>query len=40
MLKIDGISPRTKWRALRELARRGLVSVEGRERKSPWVSVL
>ena len=40
MLAIDGISRRTKWRALAELERRGLVSIERRSRKSPLVRVL
>src|SRR6476659_8146541 len=30
MLKIDGVSRRSKWRALRDLEARGLVRVEGR----------
>jgi hypothetical protein len=39
MLKIDGISRAAKWRALAELERRGLVSVERRSKRSPLVSV-
>jgi hypothetical protein len=39
MLKIDGIGRTTKWRALLELERRGLISIERRPGKSPWVSV-
>ena len=37
LLKIDGVSPQSKRRALRELARLGLISVEWRPRKSPIV---
>jgi len=40
MLAIDGISRRSKWRALTELERRGLVSIERQPRKSPLVQVL
>jgi hypothetical protein len=39
MLKIDGVGRTTKWRALLELERRGLISIERRPGKSPWVSV-
>jgi hypothetical protein len=35
-----GISRRTKWRALKELERLGLISVERRVRKSPIIRVL
>ena len=37
MLKIDGISRQSKWRALTDLERRGLIVVEHRPRKSPLV---
>jgi hypothetical protein len=37
MLKIDGVPPRTKCRALRDLQRRGLITVEWRQKKSPIV---
>ena len=37
MLKIDGVPPTTKRRALRDLERRGLIAVEWRPRKSPMV---
>jgi len=37
MLKIDGISRRTKWRALAGLERRGLISIERRSGKSPLI---
>ena len=36
----DGLSRGSKARALRELERLGLVRVERRSRKSPWVTVL
>ena len=37
MLKMDGISRQSKWRALRALEKRGLIVVECRQRKSPIV---
>jgi len=37
MLRIDGISRQSKWRALRDLERRGLVVVECRPNRSPIV---
>jgi hypothetical protein len=40
MLKIDGITRYSKWRALADLEQRGLIVVERRRRKSPRVSVL
>jgi hypothetical protein len=40
MLQIDGIGRRTKWRALAELERRGLIAVERRRRKSPMIRLL
>ena len=39
MLKIDGISRASKWRALPELERRGLILVERRPRRSPIITV-
>jgi hypothetical protein len=40
MLKVDGVPPRSKCRALRDLERRGLVAVDWREKKSPIVQRL
>jgi hypothetical protein len=37
MLKIDGVSRQSKWRALRDLEKRGLIVVECQRRKSPIV---
>jgi len=37
MLQIDGISRRTKWRALGELERLGLIAVERRNSRSPII---
>jgi hypothetical protein len=39
MLAYDGISPDTKLRALKDLERRGLITIERRARKSPVVHV-
>jgi hypothetical protein len=39
MLKYDGISRYTKWRALNELERLGLITVERRRRRSPIIHV-
>jgi len=39
MLDYDGVSRYSKWRALNELERRGLISVERRQRKSPIIHV-
>jgi len=39
MLKYDGVSHDTKLRALKDLERRGLISVEWQERKSPIIHV-
>lgn len=36
----DGVPPRTKCRALRDLERRGLITVEWRPKKSPIVQLL
>jgi hypothetical protein len=38
-LRIDGISRYSKWKALGDLERRGLVTVERRPRRSPLVRV-
>jgi hypothetical protein len=40
MLEYDGISRFAKWRSLRELERRGLISVECRPKRSPLIRVL
>jgi hypothetical protein len=40
MLRFDGMSRATKWRALRDLERLGLITVECRPRRSPLVRVL
>jgi hypothetical protein len=37
MLRIDGISRQSKWRALRELQHRDLISVECRPSRSPII---
>jgi hypothetical protein len=39
MLKYDGISRYSKWRALAELERRGLIANDRRRRKSPVIRV-
>jgi hypothetical protein len=39
MLEYDGISRYSKWRALSDLGRRGLIAVEHRPKKSPLVHV-
>lgn len=39
-LETDGVSPRTKWRAVNELERLGLISVEHRSRRSPIIRLL
>src|SRR6516225_9618410 len=39
MLEIDGISRWSKWRALPELERRGLVVIDRRRRRSPIVTL-
>jgi hypothetical protein len=39
MLEYDGISQPSKWRALIDLEKRGLVTVERRPRKSPLVHI-
>jgi uncharacterized membrane protein len=40
MLRIEGISRRSKWRALNGLERRGLIAVERRLRRSPIIRLL
>lgn len=37
LLKIDGVSRQSKWRALADLERRGLIVVERRHSKAPFV---
>ena len=37
MLKIDGVNRQAKWRALGDLERRGLITVERRPRRSPLI---
>jgi hypothetical protein len=39
MLKIDGIGRSSKWRALVELERRGLISIRRRPKKSPLITI-
>ena len=39
MLKFDGVSRYSKWRALNELEERGLIAVERRRKRSPIVRV-
>ena len=39
-LKAAGVSRQSKWRALRELERRKLITVEQRSRRSPIVRLL
>jgi hypothetical protein len=40
LLQIDGVSRYSKWRALDDLARRGLIAVERRRRRSPIVRLV
>jgi hypothetical protein len=40
MLKIDGVSRQSKCRALRDLERRGLITVEWWPKKSPIVRLM
>ena len=40
MLRHDRVSRHSKWRALNELERRGLITVERRPKRSPLVHVL
>jgi hypothetical protein len=37
---IDGVSRYSKWRALADLERRGLIVIERRRRRSPWIRVV
>ena len=39
MLKTDGVSRQSKWRILRGLERRGLISVKSRPNRSPLVEL-
>jgi hypothetical protein len=39
MLKIDGISRQSKWRALADLERRGLISIKRQPKKSPLIAI-
>jgi hypothetical protein len=39
MLREDGVSPRSKWRALRDLEQCGLITVECRPKRAPIVTV-
>jgi hypothetical protein len=39
MLQIDGVSRHSKWRALNDLERRGLISVERRPKRSPIIQL-
>jgi hypothetical protein len=39
-LALKGVTPKQKWRALEELGKLGLVSIENRPRKSPIVTLL
>jgi hypothetical protein len=38
ILKMEGVSRRAKWRALGELERAGLITIERRRRKSPVIA--
>jgi hypothetical protein len=40
MLRMEGVALGTKWRALRELERLGLIAIERRPRKSPLITVV
>jgi hypothetical protein len=40
MLLIDGVSRQSKWRALRDLQRRDLITVECRPNRSPIIRLL
>jgi hypothetical protein len=40
VLSLKGVSRGTKWRALRELEKLGLITIERRERRSPRITVL
>jgi hypothetical protein len=38
-LRYDGVGRNAKWRALRELESRGLITIESRQRKSPIIRI-
>jgi hypothetical protein len=40
LLKIDGVSRYSKWRALDELERRGLITIKRRPRRSPIIGLI
>ena len=40
LLQVDGVSRYSKWRALDELERRGLIVIERRPRRSPIIKLL
>ena len=40
MLAIDGISRWSKWRAIQELERLGLITIDRRQRKSPIITLI
>jgi hypothetical protein len=39
-LRVDGVSRYSKWRALDELERRGLIAIERRRRRAPVIRLL
>jgi len=39
LLQIDGVSRQSKWRALTDLERRGLITLERRPRRSPMIKL-
>ena len=39
MLEYDGVSRHSKWRALEDLARSGLITIERRHKRSPIIHV-
>lgn len=39
LLQIDGVSRQSKWRALTDLKRRGLITLERRPRRSPMIKL-
>lgn len=40
LAEIDGVLRHSKWRALTELERRGLIAIERRSRRSPIITLL
>lgn len=40
LFEIDGVSRQSKWRSLRDLEHRGLVTIECRRRQSPLITLL